>query len=99
MNYTIMFRRKALEDYDEARLWYQDHSKDSKIRFEKGISQALSKIAAHPKAYSYRFNDVRIMPLKKFPYLICYRVDDVHQIVTVIAVWHQARDREILERR
>ena len=99
MNYTIMFRLKALEDYDEARLWYQNHSDDSKKRFEKAITQSLSKISAAPKAYSYRFDDVRIMPLKKMPYLICYRVDDVKQIVTVIAIWHQKRDRDALEKR
>ena len=40
-----------------------------------------------------------MIPLKKLPYLICYRVDDVKKIVTVIAVWHQARDRETLLKR
>ena len=99
MSYTIMFRRKALEDYDAACLWYKNHNNELKIRFEKTVTQSLSKIAFHPKAYSYHFEDVRIMSLKKFPYLICYRVDDVKQIVTVIAVWHQARDRDILEKR
>ena len=99
MSYTIMFRSQALADYDEARLWYQNQTNDLKTRFEKAISNGLTKITFYPKAYSYRFDDVRMMPLKKFPYLICYRVDDVKQIVTVIAVWHQARDREPLEKR
>ena len=99
MNHSIMFRHKALEDYDEARLWYQNHSETAKTRFEKAINQGLSKIAATPKAYSCRFEDARMMPLKKLPYLICYRVDDVKKIVTVIAVWHQARDRETLLKR
>ena len=99
MSYTIMFRRKALVDYDEARDWYHEKSPDLKIRFEKAISEGLKKVALHPKAYSPRFDDVRIMPLKKFPYIICYRVDDTNQIATVIAVWHQARDRDPLQRR
>jgi plasmid stabilization system protein ParE len=65
-----------------------------KVRFERTISEGLKKIALHPKAQSIRFEDVRIMPLKKFPFLIFYRVDDTKQIVTVIAIWHQSRDRD-----
>ncbi len=43
MSYTIMFRRKALVDYDEARDWYHEKSPDLKIRFEKAISEGLKK--------------------------------------------------------
>ena len=99
MSHTILFSLKALEDYDEARLWYQNHNETAKSNFEKAIGQGLSKIETSPKAYSPRFEDVRMMPMKKFPYLICYRVDDIKKIVTVIAVWHQAKDRDALQYR
>ena len=50
MSHTILFRLKALEDYDEARLWYQSHNETTKTNFEKAIGQGLSKIGTSPKA-------------------------------------------------
>ena len=50
MSHTILFSLKALEDYDEARLWYQNHNETAKSNFEKAIGQGLSKIGTSPKA-------------------------------------------------
>ena len=99
MKYTIMFRHKALEDYDGARHYYEQTSFETKEKFEKAISEGLDKISLNPDGFGFRFDDVRAFSLKKFPYLICYRVNDVSKIATVIAVWHQKRDNKTLKRR
>jgi plasmid stabilization system protein ParE len=53
MKYTIMFRLKALEDYDGARDYYDQTSVETKEKFEKAISEGLDKISLNPEAYGF----------------------------------------------
>jgi plasmid stabilization system protein ParE len=53
MKYTIMFRLKALEDYDGARDYYKQTSIEAKEKFEKAISEGLDKISLNPEAYGF----------------------------------------------
>ena len=99
MSYTIAFVKKALTDYDEACTWYREKSQETEINFIKALDQRLQEIANNPNAYGVRFKNVRAAALKKFPYLVFYKVNHVTQYVHVVAVWHDARDRNVLKRR
>jgi plasmid stabilization system protein ParE len=99
MSYTIAFQKGALKDYKEACKWYRSNSETTENHFKEAIDQRLQDIAENPEAYSTRFKDVRAVALKKFPYLIFYQVEHSFQLVYVIAIWHEAREREAITRR
>jgi plasmid stabilization system protein ParE len=99
MSYTIAFQKGALKDYNEACKWYRDKSIDTEINFKKTLDLRLQDVANNPDAYGIRFKNTRAISLKKFPYLIFYEVDHALQFVYVVAVWHEARDRDPLKRR
>ncbi len=99
MSYTLALQKGALKDYDEACKWYREKSLDTEINFQETLDQRLQDIADNPDAYGVRFRNVRAISLKKFPYLIFYKIEHSTQFVYIIAIWHEARDRNVLERR
>jgi mRNA-degrading endonuclease RelE of RelBE toxin-antitoxin system len=99
MSYTIAFHKGALKDYKEACKWYREKSIKTEINFKETLDLRLQDIAENPDAYGVRFKNVRAISLKKFPYLIFYEVEHTAKFVYVIAVWHEARSRDVLQER
>jgi plasmid stabilization system protein ParE len=103
MSYTIKLRLQTIADFEEACHWYRDKSIETEDKFKKAFRERLSDIAENPEAYGVRFEKgtykVRAVNVKKFPYLIFYIVNNVQQTVRIIALWHDARDREKLKTR
>jgi toxin ParE1/3/4 len=99
MNYTIVFNKGAMSDYHEACQWYFEKSPAVETRFKKALDLRLQDISKNPQSFGIRFIGLRAAPIPKFPYLIFYEIEDIFQRVSVIALWHEARDRNVLKKR
>ena len=103
MSHTIRLRARAITEFEEACRWYNDKSEQTEENFKQAFRQRLYDISENAEAYTIRFRKgsqaVRAVALKNFPYLIFYTVNNPLQIVRIIAVWHEARDRDALKRR
>jgi plasmid stabilization system protein ParE len=81
----IKFVDAAVADLNGARQWYNELSPALGDSFILHVQVALDHIALHPHLYQTAFDDVRRIPLHRFPYIVLYRIlDDVIQVIGVM---------------
>lgn len=90
MEYTIILYYDAEQDIIEIVKWYDLKSVELSNRFISQLDEAINKISVLPYAFSYLYDDVRKIKLRKFPYLIFYKINDL--IVHVYGVIHTKRN-------
>jgi len=90
--YEIELSQKASTELDEAYGWYEEQLAGLGFRFITEVNKYLSKINKTPKLFQVRFaDDIRAVPLKVFPYLIVYWIDETTVKVIVLSIFHAKR--------
>ena len=92
-----VFRPEAQADLLQMRDWYEQQQSGLGEAFSVAIDEAINRLAAMPEMYPMVFRDVRRVKLRKFPYLIYYRV--LLDRIEVIAVLHGSRDPKLWQER
>ena len=102
MAYKITLSKKALEELDEAFTWYENEaSKTVATRFLHEFYERMDEIIENP----HRFQQVKKRPLyrrailRKFPYHVVYRIDELANRIRVLVVWHVRRNPSDLMKR
>lgn len=99
MPYKITYLDEANLDVKEAKAWYKQQRKGLEKQFAKAIIKAVSHIQDNPYAYAIRYNDIRIIHPKKFPYGIHFYIDNAGKEIVITAIIHEYRDMEIVQNR
>lgn len=90
--YEIEFSQKALHELDEAYEWYEEQLAGLGTRLIKEVNKYLTTISKSPKLFQVHFPDeIRMVPLKVFPYLIVYWIDETNAKVAVLSIFHAKR--------
>jgi plasmid stabilization system protein ParE len=76
-------------EQDEAFEWYRERSVVAAERFLQQVEQARSAIQNSPEAWEQYLHGTRRYLLKRFPYVVVYRVTE-HNI-QVVAIAHGRR--------
>lgn len=88
---TPTFSPAARQDLLAAAQWYLAEGGMSVAeRFEQDVQRALRLLAAMPRMGRAQRDGIRTWPLKRFPFLVVYRVHG--DVLTVVALAHQSRD-------
>lgn len=66
-------------------------------KFAAKVEEVLSRISTFPELYPALIRNVRAATLRRFPYLIYYRVQRTH--VEVLAILHGSRSPRAWQRR
>jgi plasmid stabilization system protein ParE len=87
------------DDLAEAIDWYENKSLVLGNRFRAAVDAAFDAIKAAPESFPLAFPElsVRFYRLRRFPYIVLYRVDK--SVVVVIGIRHGASDPEQWRRR
>jgi plasmid stabilization system protein ParE len=85
----IIFHRAARAEFDEAHAWYEKQQPGLGEQFSERIQEVLARIATEPEIHQCVYKDIRRAVVRRFPYLVLYRVKPNH--VRVIAVFHSRR--------
>ena len=72
MNYKIFIVDEAKIDFRESLFWYKNVDQKLAKRFHLSFKKSLSIIKKNPFHFQIRYDDVRIIMLTTFPYLIHY---------------------------
>ena len=86
MAFEIFQYPEADEDILNAIDYYKEISNSVLSSFEKELSRAYDRLERNP-FFQIRYDDVRILPLKKFPYLVLFHVDEAKKFVYVVSVF------------
>lgn len=97
MTLAADFRPEAVADVIEARRWYEEQEPGLGDTFAASVEEIVSRIMSMPRMYPVAHRDVRRGKLRKFPYLIYYRVH--RDRFEVFAVLHGSRDPRLWRER
>ncbi|QQQ27302.1 type II toxin-antitoxin system RelE/ParE family toxin [Chryseobacterium indoltheticum] len=86
MIFEIFQYPEADQDILAAVNYYKEISNSTASNFEKELSKAYDQLERNP-FFQIRYDDVRVLPLKKFPYIILFHIDEIKKIVFVISVF------------
>lgn len=93
--YKIKIDEDALADLREIVVWYNDQVQNLGIRFHKQVKSQINSLKTQPYISSIRYNDIRCMLVKKFPFMIHYTVNEESKIVEIYSIFHTSRNPQI----
>ena len=98
MAYNVVLLQSARNGLWEAMEWYNQQSPGLGNELMGEFFEYLKKMPNNPHRYKYILNPFRRVRLKRFPYLVIFRIDEIRQRVVVAVFWHEKRDPERLEK-
>jgi len=93
--YKIKIDIDAFEDIKNTSFWYGNQLKGLDIRYKTQVIKQISFLKKNPYLYSIKYNDVHCLKVKKFPFLIHYKIDEISKTINVFAIIHTSRNPEI----
>lgn len=87
MIYSVVIDPRAIQEIQQTIDYYDEQQTGLGEKFEAALNQRLITLEKNP-FFSIRYDAVHCLPVKKFPYMIHFSVDEKLQIVTVRAVLH-----------
>lgn len=97
MEYNLIVKPKAEKDIRVAIDWYKEQIEILSAKLLNEIDESLVKIEKNPEHYQKRYNEIRIVFTKKFPYGIYYAIEE--NTIYVHAVLHTKQNPKTAEKR
>jgi plasmid stabilization system protein ParE len=97
MTWPAVYLPEARDDIDEAYSYYESPSAGLGSRFIAALQDQIARIQGNPSSYAVVHHDVRASSVRRFPYVVYYRVEPSR--VAIIAVQHGRRDWSHWQRR
>ena len=97
MSYEVQVRRAAELDIAETQSRYESQQSGLGAEFRFEIFRVFDRLSATPFIYQTVHRDVRRAIVRRFPYLIWYRV--AGNIVIVLACTYAGRDPKLVQAR
>jgi plasmid stabilization system protein ParE len=89
----LVLRPAARTDLLEARDWYEQQRPGLGDAFVDAVEQMFERIEAMPGLYAAGFKGVRCGMVRKYPYVVYYRI--LTNQIEVLAVLHGRRDPQV----
>lgn len=94
MAYKIVYAHLANLDVAQAVEYYLINASKRITRlFYEEITSA-EKILTNSPYFEIIFKDFRRFPLKKFPYILIYKINESDKIITIFRVFHTSQNPE-----
>lgn len=93
----VFLRREASRDAELAKEYFESEQFGLGAKFVARLQEALAKIGDFPKAYAVVWRNVRAIRLKKFTYVVFYRV--LRDRVEVFSIVDGRRDSSVWKSR
>ena len=90
MTLPIDFRLEAVDEVDAAYQWYQEQRAGLGEEFLAAFLKQLERIQENPEGSAVLYRRVRARSMRRFPYVIYYRL--LFDRINVIAVQHGHRN-------
>jgi plasmid stabilization system protein ParE len=97
MTLPIAFRPEAAADVVDARDYYDRRQPGLGARFAAALEDVLASIAQNPELFAVILRTVRRVKLRRFPYVVYYRV--LSDCIEVIGVMHGSRHSQTWQSR
>jgi toxin ParE1/3/4 len=88
---TFDFHPDALEEYQSAASWYEEQRFRLGLEFIQVIEAGITAIISDPGRFQPVGGGIRIYRIRRFPYYVFYRFDEIGQSARIVAVMHKRR--------
>lgn len=95
--YAIKIEPEAVSDIQEITDWYNEAKAKLGKKFRDAAIKQINSLNRHPQIFSVRYHEIRCMPVKKFPYLVHFFINEETRTVEILAVISTDRDPKIGE--
>jgi hypothetical protein len=92
MSFKIKYHPEVFSDIQNAVDWYNAQQFGLGDRFYTILKEHLNFLKNSASHFAIRYDDVHCMPIRKFPYMIHYRIDQTHKLIKVEAILNTNRD-------
>lgn len=89
MSLRVIVRDEAEADIAEGAIWYERRCAGLGAEFVQVIDDCFDLLSRQPEAFPVVYRGARLGLLRKFPYLVVYRV--FSEFISVVAVMHGRR--------
>jgi len=93
MIYKIVIVDEAKTDYKNSLLWYKAIHPKLAVRFNDSFKKSIAILKKDPSLFQVRYDNIRILFLKTFPYAIHYSIYE--NCVVIKSIFHTSRDSEL----
>jgi toxin ParE1/3/4 len=90
MNRRVVLRPEAEADLLQARDWYEHEGPELAKAFVDCLEEMIGRIEAMPELYALAIKNIRRGKLRRFPYLVYYRI--FSDRIEVLGVLHGSRN-------
>jgi hypothetical protein len=87
MLWSVNITAEAKLDIQEGIHWYNSKQKGLGKRFHKEVKNCITRIEKNP-FYAIKYNQMRCMPIPKFPYLIHFIIEESDKTVIILGILH-----------
>ncbi len=99
MKFKLKFNPEFYDDLIQAIDWYNEQQPGLGSKFYSSVKKQVTQLNATAFNYSIRYDDIRCLPLKTFPYMVHYQIDIENKIVKIEALFHTSRDPSVWKKR
>lgn len=90
MGFRILIDEDARNDIQESIDWYNEQRAGLGKQFYTQVKATINRLRSTP-FFQVRYEDVRCLPVKRFPFMVHFTVDETTREVVVRAVFHTSR--------
>lgn len=98
MSFSIKIEPEAEQDIQEAINWYNKQQTGLGSAFHSSVKTHIKKLITNP-FYQVRYDKVRCLPLRIYPFMIHFTVDSENQRIIIHAVLNTSRNPKIWKNR
>ena len=91
MSYKIVIEPRAIADIQDAVDYYETKREDLGAYFYQIVDEYIEFIAKNP-FFQIRYKDYHGLPVKIFPYIILYYIDENEKTVYVLSVFNTSQN-------
>ena len=90
MSFTIQFLSVASEELEDALFWYEEKRENLEVEFMEELEYYLNLISENPFYFegNSEKENLRKVPLSRFPYIVFYWVDENSKTIYFDALFH-----------
>ena len=89
--FKLKIEPKAKIDIQDNISWYNKQQKGLGRKFHKEVKEYLDSLKANP-FYELKYDNIRCLPLKKFPFTIHFSVNEDERFVIARSVFKTSQD-------
>lgn len=86
MAYKLTVLPDALNEIADATAYYFNISEKVALKFNKRLDEGFDKLELNPN-FQKRYRNVRMLPVKKFPYIIIFEINEEAKEVLILSVF------------